>query len=82
MGRAVLSAGPFSTARLAIYILRYDLGRHWLSEINMPPAMFNAALMTAEDGGLGLAALPKNRIHLWSRHDDDGGCWVEQGHRA
>ena len=64
-------------------ILRYDLGRHWLSEMDLPPFMWNAALMTAEDGGLGLAALPNNdnRIHTWSWHDDDGsggGCWVEQ----
>ncbi|AQK58382.1 F-box domain containing protein [Zea mays] len=58
-------------------ILRYDLGRHRLSEIGMPPAMCNTALMKTEGGGLGLAALPNNnRIHIWSRHDEDG-CWVE-----
>ncbi|KAL6647781.1 hypothetical protein ACP70R_015218 [Stipagrostis hirtigluma subsp. patula] len=50
-------------------LLRYELGRRRLSMIE-PPDMHRKSsivVMTAEDGGLGLASLYRHSLVLWSR---------------
>ncbi|KAL6647687.1 hypothetical protein ACP70R_015124 [Stipagrostis hirtigluma subsp. patula] len=50
-------------------VLEYDLGTWEMSVIDLPSACFfkRVVLMTAEDGGLGLASLFDYNLCLWSR---------------
>ncbi|CAL5089177.1 unnamed protein product [Urochloa decumbens] len=59
-----------------IGVLEYDLGKHELSVIGAPHLWYwqNYVLMTAEDGGLGLASMEESNLCIWSRVASQGGC--------
>jgi hypothetical protein len=68
-------------------ILKYDLGRHCLSMIDLPVEVAqyerrDTTLMAAEDGGLGIAHLDKFMIHLWSRESGLDGVAAWTRHRV
>jgi hypothetical protein len=61
-------------------VIKYDLGDESLSVFNVPPMVADRseippALVTAEDGGLGLAHVDKFGLHLWS-YDDGVAEWT------
>lgn len=61
-------------------VIKYDLGDKSLSIFNVPPMVADwfeipPALVTAEDGGLGLAHVDKFGLHLWS-YDDGVAEWT------
>ncbi|XP_051205839.1 uncharacterized protein [Lolium perenne] len=62
-------------------ILKYDVGRHFLSVIVLPAAVHyrNTILMATEDGRLGVAHLDRLILHLWSREVGPDGiaAWAE-----
>ncbi|CAN6196731.1 unnamed protein product [Urochloa humidicola] len=64
-------------------ILEYDVGTREMAVIHLPLDCFSeqrVVLMTAEDGGLGVATVRKSKLCLWSREvgsDEDGG-WVQR----
>ena len=79
--------GPSLLAGGALYflledgrrLLRYELGRHELSVMNLPPPLRvgNMALVKAEDGGgLGVAGVEGYSLHLWSWRGAAAG-WVQ-----
>ncbi|KAM0863580.1 hypothetical protein ACQ4PT_044491 [Festuca glaucescens] len=67
-------------------ILKYDLGRHCLSMIDLPVGVAGydrgTTLMAAEDGGLGIAHLDKFMLHLWSRDSGLDGVAAWTQHRV
>lgn len=67
-------------------ILKYDLGRHCLSMIDMPVGVAGydrgTTLMAAEDGGLGIARLDNFMLHLWSRDSGLDGVAAWTQHRV
>ncbi|XP_047066339.1 uncharacterized protein LOC124674347 [Lolium rigidum] len=64
-------------------VLKYDVGRHYLSLIVLPAAAAvydrGTLLMATEDGRLGVAHLDKLSLHLWSREVGPDGiaAWTE-----
>ncbi|KAL6647143.1 hypothetical protein ACP70R_014580 [Stipagrostis hirtigluma subsp. patula] len=56
----------YFTLQLGVRILKYDLGRHELSEIDTP-GVRGAIIVKAEDRGLGFACVLDNIIYLLSR---------------
>ncbi|KAM0863533.1 hypothetical protein ACQ4PT_044522 [Festuca glaucescens] len=55
-------------------VIKYDLGHNSISVFNVPPMVADRteippALLTAEDGGLGLARVDKFSLNLWSYND-------------
>ncbi|KAK1678242.1 hypothetical protein QYE76_039090 [Lolium multiflorum] len=60
-------------------VVKYDLGDNSLSVFDIPPMVADCslppALVTAEDGGLGLAHLDKFSLHMWS-YDDGVAAWT------
>lgn len=64
-----------------ITILKYDLGRHYLSEFVLLPLSFkgNLLMMPTEDSLLGLASIKNSRLLLWSRmvNGDAAPRWVK-----
>uniref|UniRef100_A0ACD5U8Q6 Uncharacterized protein n=1 Tax=Avena sativa TaxID=4498 RepID=A0ACD5U8Q6_AVESA len=67
-------------------ILKYDLGRHFLSLI-IPPAVVavyerGSILMATEDGRLGIAQLDNLFVHLWSGEAGPDGVEAWAKHRA
>ncbi|XP_039847414.1 uncharacterized protein LOC120706762 [Panicum virgatum] len=62
-------------------ILEYDLGKQELSMISLPPVCedWYVAVMTAEDGGLGLAVVKDFKLHMWSReHGPNRSGWAQR----
>uniref|UniRef100_A0A0D9X0J9 F-box domain-containing protein n=1 Tax=Leersia perrieri TaxID=77586 RepID=A0A0D9X0J9_9ORYZ len=65
------------------YILAFEMATHRLYHIECPPDTHdvyrrNVHIMRSEDGGLGLAAVIKFNMHIWSWEIDDEGVtgWV------
>ncbi|CAN6209182.1 unnamed protein product [Urochloa humidicola] len=63
-------------------ILEYNLGTREMAVIHLPGCLADqrVVLMTAEDGGLGVATVRKSKLCLWSREigsDKDGG-WAQR----
>ncbi|CAM0145203.1 unnamed protein product [Urochloa decumbens] len=63
-------------------ILKYDLGTHCLSTVELPELVSNknVVLMSAEDGLLGLASTRGTNLYLWSRMVNGEGVagWVQR----
>ncbi|XP_039793086.1 uncharacterized protein LOC120659091 [Panicum virgatum] len=55
----------YFTLRYGLSILRYDLGGHRLSVIELPPRVFGRIVMKVEDGVMGLVAMSNNCIYKW-----------------
>jgi hypothetical protein len=80
-----IGARPFVLVAEAFYslvlggttrqVFKYDLGDHSMSIFNLPPMVADRAqqippaIVTAEDGGLGLAHLDKFSLHMWFYDD-------------
>ncbi|CAL5027960.1 unnamed protein product [Urochloa decumbens] len=62
-----------------IMIFKYDLATSGMSEIDVPDALcpqeIVVALMTTEDGRLGLTFVEGSRLYLWVREADSRGVW-------
>jgi hypothetical protein len=62
-------------------VLKYDLGDNSLSVLNLPPVVADTSqwippvLVTAADGGLGLANLDMFTLHMWC-YDDGVSEWT------
>ncbi|OEL18388.1 hypothetical protein BAE44_0020593 [Dichanthelium oligosanthes] len=67
MGSSLLADALYFTLEEGQRILKYDLVGRVLPVINAPPTYVgNMALMTAEDGRLGIAGVKGYRLHLWA----------------
>ncbi|KAF8713964.1 hypothetical protein HU200_027951 [Digitaria exilis] len=62
-----------------VSILKYDLGRHELSEIKPLPVFGPVIFMEVEDGALGFVSELNNCIYMWVRQADANGTrrWEE-----
>nr|CAB3455584.1 unnamed protein product [Digitaria exilis] len=60
-------------------VLKYDLGRHELSEIKPLPVFGPVIFMEVEDGALGFVSELDNCIYMWVRQADANGTgrWEE-----
>jgi hypothetical protein len=68
----------FSTILGGYNIVKYDLRKHELSTMHLPAAS-KSIVIKGNNGGLGVAAMLGNCIHMWSWQVDNKGVsgWVE-----
>jgi hypothetical protein len=59
-------------------IVKYDLKKHELSVIHLPAALQSTILIKGNDGGLGVAAMFRASIYMWSWRigNKSVGRWV------